>query len=333
MIVARPFTVSEPGDTARARRAAAAAAHALGFDDHDGGRAALVATEAATNLIRHAGGGELLLVPVDGPDRRVLRLFSLDHGPGFIEEVARRDGYSTAGGAGTGLGAIARACDRFEVYTRPGSGTVVFCEVAPRSAAGTARARFHVGGFSVAKPGEEVCGDGWAVHEQEGLLRLILLDGLGHGPGAAEAARVGLEAFHRDPALAPAAQLARLHESMRPTRGAAAAVVHLDPGRGEVAFAGVGNTQGIVDDGDRARHLVPDNGTLGHEFAKAREWAYPWPAGGLLVLATDGLTTRLGLSAYPGLRRHAPDLVAAVLYRDFRRGRDDATVLVVVEAR
>ncbi len=332
MIVARPFTVSEPGDTARARRAAAAAARALGFDDHDAARAALVATEAATNLIRHAGGGELLLAAAGGGDAPVLRLFALDRGPGFVEEVARRDGYSTAGGAGTGLGAIARACDRFDLYSRPDSGTVLFCEMAARGARPPERARFRVGGFSVAKPGEEVCGDGWAIHQQDRLLRLVLLDGLGHGAGAAEAARVGLEAFRQEPTLAPAAQIDRLHECMRPTRGAAAAVVQLDAGRGEVTFAGVGNTQGILDDGDRARHLGPDNGTLGHEVTRVRESAYPWSPNGLLMLATDGLTTRLGLSAYPGLRRHAPDLVAAVLYRDFRRGRDDATVLVVVEA-
>jgi anti-sigma regulatory factor (Ser/Thr protein kinase) len=333
MIVARPLQVREPGETARARRAAAAAARALGFDEHDQGRAALVATEAATNLIRHAGGGELLLACPDGDGPRNLQIFSIDQGPGFVEQVARRDGYSTAGGTGTGLGAIARASDRFDIYSQPAGGTVLLSEIGSRSAPAPAPSRFHVGGFSVPKPGEEVCGDGWAVREDRDGLALLLLDGLGHGPGAAEATRAGIEGFVGEPGLAPAAQITRLHERLRPTRGAAAAVVRVDAHKGELSFAGVGNTQGFLDGGDRVRHLVPNNGTLGHEVLRVRQSSYPWPVAGILVLATDGLTTRLGLSAYPGLRRHTPEVAAAVLYRDFRRGHDDATVLVAVEAR
>jgi hypothetical protein len=62
-------------------------------------------------------------------------------------------------------------------------------------------------------------------------------------------------------------------------------------------------------------------------------FTYPWPAGALLVLASDGISTHWSLDAYPGLRHRDPVLVASVLYRDFVRGRDDATVVVARERR
>jgi hypothetical protein len=57
--------------------------------------------------------------------------------------------------------------------------------------------------------------------------------------------------------------------------------------------------------------------------------AHAWPEHGLLVMHSDGLTGRWTLDRYPGLLVRHPALVAAVLYKDFLRGRDDATVVVV----
>jgi anti-sigma regulatory factor (Ser/Thr protein kinase) len=330
MIAAKPLPVQEPGDAARARRAALSCARRIGFGEYDAGRAALVATEAATNLLRHAGGGELLVMPRDQDASHGLRILALDRGPGFAEGPARRDGFSTVGGAGTGLGAMERASDRFAIYSQPGNGAAVLSEIFPKGPAAE-EGPFEVAGFSVAKPGEEVCGDGWAVSYHEAALAIVLLDGLGHGEGAFEVSRAGVAGFRTQPRLRPEAQLVRLHELLRPTRGAAAAVVQVDCARHQVAYSGIGNTLALIDSGDAIRHLPSHNGTVGHQMPRVREFTYAWPAGAVLLMATDGLTSRVSLAAYPGLRRRPPALIAGVLYRDFRRGRDDATILVVAE--
>jgi hypothetical protein len=78
-----------------------------------------------------------------------------------------------------------------------------------------------------------------------------------------------------------------------------------------------------------ARHLVSHNGTAGHELRRLQEFTVPWFADAMLLLHSDGIATHWRLDDYPGLATHSPALVAGVLYRDFNRGRDDATVAVV----
>jgi hypothetical protein len=97
---------------------------------------------------------------------------------------------------------------------------------------------------------------------------------------------------------------------------------------GEVRFAGVGNVAAVVVDGATQRGMASYGGIIGHEVRKFQEFAYPFPRGALLVMHSDGLATRWGLDAYPGLASRDPALMAGVLYRDFQRGRDDVTVLV-----
>ena len=67
---------------------------------------------------------------------------------------------------------------------------------------------------------------------------------------------------------------------------------------------------------------------MGHECRKIQTFSYPWSKGSVLVLYSDGLQTRWTLDRYPALRGRDPALLAAVLYRDFARGRDDVTVVV-----
>jgi hypothetical protein len=92
----------------------------------------------------------------------------------------------------------------------------------------------------------------------------------------------------------------------------------------------VGNIAARIYDGSLSRHnLVSLNGTAGHQCERIQEFNYPWPEDGLLILHSDGLSTSTGLETYPGLAARDPALIAGVLYRDFCRGRDDATVVVV----
>jgi hypothetical protein len=122
--------------------------------------------------------------------------------------------------------------------------------------------------------------------------------------------------------------LAALHAGLRSTRGAAAAVALIDERRGEIRYAGVGNISASILTGDGTRSLVSHNGTLGLQVRKVQEFVYSWPRGALLVAHSDGLATHWKLDQYPGLFRQDPAIVAAMLYRDYARRRDDVSVVV-----
>jgi anti-sigma regulatory factor (Ser/Thr protein kinase) len=326
--------VSDTAHVAQARRAATAAARRLNFSEADAGRVALAATEAATNLVKHAGGGTVLVSIGPGGDAAAaVELVAVDQGPGMADmDACLVDGYSTAGSPGTGLGAVRRLSTEFDCYSRPGLGTAMLSRIAPSRAARLQRGALVAGGVSVPVGGEVACGDEWLVRFAPAATTVIVSDGLGHGPLAAEASRAAIAAFEAGPDLPLEELMARMHAALRPTRGAAVGVARVEPEAGLVRYCGVGNISTAILGAEQPRHLVSQNGTVGRDIRRIQEFTYAWPADGLLVLHSDGLGTRWRLQDYPGLASRHPSLIAGVLYRDFRRGRDDATV-VVVQAR
>ena len=77
------------------------------------------------------------------------------------------------------------------------------------------------------------------------------------------------------------------------------------------------------------RQMVSFPGTVGHELRKVRQFTYDFPPGAMIVFHSDGIVSRWSLEPYPGLAAKDPALIAAVLYRDFHRERDDATVVIL----
>jgi len=315
--------VNDEADVGAVRRVVARYADELGASDAGRGRAQLVATELATNLVRHAKpGGWLLARPVPPAG---IELLAVDHGPGIADLAAALDGRTPEpSGLGRGLAGVRRACARFDVHTERERGSAVLALI---DLGGSAPPRSW-GGVSVGVT--EVCGDGWAVLEADGGLTVAVVDGLGHGRAASLASDAALDALAADP-LDLAGFLVRANDAMRTTRGAAAAVCRLDPARGELRYVVVGNVSGCVVTGTGEQRLTFTPGTLGISAAppRGRVLGCPWPPGAALVLWTDGLASRLGLPAEPALLTHDPAVVAAALHRDHSRERDDATVVVV----
>ncbi len=238
-----------------------------------------------------------------------------------------RDGFSTAGTAGTGFGSIKRLADQFEVFSQAGRGTIIWVRLCALDLRGTSPV-FESGGVSVAIESEEVCGDAWEVVETAGGLRALVVDGLGHGPFASQAAREAVAVFRSPAATGVASTLKLIDLALVKTRGAAAAIVELSPAKGQVTAAGVGNISMRLLNNGESKSFGCDNGTLGTGVPKIREFTLPWEKGSLLVMHSDGVKTHWNHQDYPGLARRHPGLVAGLLYRDFRRERDDATVLV-----
>jgi anti-sigma regulatory factor (Ser/Thr protein kinase) len=325
--------VSDPSGAGEVRRAAVALAVALDLSEDVQGRVALVATEAATNIIKHAKGGSIVLRSLSAAEGGGVEVLALDRGPG-IADLARclRDGYSTAGTAGAGLGAVRRQSDLFEVASVQGAGTALVARVRERTAP-TPAVGVDVGAVCLPIPGEEVCGDGWAVESAPPRTALLVVDGLGHGLPASVAAREAIRAFRGSAHLDPADSIHAIHAALRPTRGGAAAVAVIDHAVRALRFAGVGNISGTVLALGRRQGLVSLSGTLGHSVRKVQTFEYVWPAGAVLVLHSDGLSSQWDLSRYPGLVARHPALIAGVVHRDHWRGRDDATVLVARDVR
>jgi anti-sigma regulatory factor (Ser/Thr protein kinase) len=316
--------VADASQVADARRRAVAVAASRGEHALPEGALALAATELATNLLKHGGGGRLLV----GADGGGVDLIAIDRGRGMADvDACLADGYSTAGTPGNGLGAVRRMAQAFRIVSWPARGTAVYARLGAPADAGLPAA------VAVPKPGEEVSGDGWSVQRDDDGMSLLVVDGLGHGTEAALAANAAIEQFGRSRGAGPAEMISALHFAMRPTRGGAVAVARVDWRTSTVAFAGLGNIAGTLAGADgQVRRMVSHNGTAGHVARKVQAFDYPC-GDGLLIMHSDGIATSWSLGAYPGLANAHPMLVAAVLYRDWARGRDDATVVVARTGR
>jgi anti-sigma regulatory factor (Ser/Thr protein kinase) len=314
------FVIDDHSNVGEVRRAAQAlASHE--FTVEIAGKVAIVATELATNIVRHAGHGELLLQCLGAEECAVIELLALDRGPGMANvERCMTDGYSTAGTSGTGLGAVRRLANEFDIHSAPGEGTVVMARFGKGVSA-------RYGAINVPVEGEVHCGDAWdLVHGEEGTA-VIVADGLGHGTFAAEAAQAALSVFSAAPYLEPAEILTRANAAMSKTLGGAAAVARIRADG--MSYCGVGNISGSLVMPGRSQGLVSHNGTLGINQRRTQQFEYHREPGALLVMHSDGISARWELKSRTELFAHHPAIIAGTIYRDHARGHDDATVVVV----
>jgi len=322
---------------AEARRLLGTLGGDAGLSETDAGRAQIVAMELANNLLRHARDGMLVARVLQEAEGQGVEILAVDRGPGMDLERCLADGYSTGGTPGTGLGAVRRLSDLFDVYSLPGGSSLVARITArgPGPERPREPARTEIGGLCLPIASEQVSGDAWAtLPAPGGRTAIIVADGLGHGPNAAEASAAALEVFHEQvpQGRGPAEVLGDIHRRLRSTRGAAVSIAELSPAAAEIRFAGLGNVTATVISSGARRGLVSHNGTAGATNTTPRELTYPFPPQSLLVMASDGLGTHWDLARYAGIATHHAALISGVLCRDFSRGRDDLTVVTAREA-
>jgi anti-sigma regulatory factor (Ser/Thr protein kinase) len=324
--------ISDSSGVGEVRRAASSLAAGLGFAESTRENVAIVATEAASNVIKHAARGEVVVRRIHREGVMGVELLALDKGPG-MSDVSRclRDGYSTAGSPGTGLGAIARLSTMSEIHSIPGKGTALLARLCARPNGETAPV--EVSAVNVAKANEEVSGDAWGAVVDGRRAVVMVADGLGHGPLAARASQTAIDVFRQYAGSAPVEILEAAHGALRSTRGAAVAVADVDLDGRTIRYAGVGNISGVIVTPTETRQMVSHNGTVGLDVRRIQEFVYPFPAGARLVMHSDGLVTHWRTDTFVGLWHKHPSLVAGILYREFTRGRDDVTVAVLAETR
>jgi anti-sigma regulatory factor (Ser/Thr protein kinase) len=318
-------SVTDASSVGEVRRTALLAGQWLDFDETRAGELALLATEVSRNVLVHGGGGQVIVAGFKDQGNQLARILAMDRGPGIASiPHAMTDGYSTAGTMGGGLGAMKRIASGLEIFSGSG-GTIVLLEVGKLNQLN----ELEVAGFALPYPGERSCGDSWMVHRTAEKVVALLVDGIGHGLGAADAAHEAIDTFQRFAEDGPAKIVHRLHDALRKTRGAVAGVAEIRPSEGVLIYAGVGNISATVMGPTASRGLMSHNGTLGASTPKIQEFRFDWSPNSILVMHSDGLQTRWDLGAYAGLAAKHPAVIGGALLRDFRRHRDDASVVVI----
>jgi anti-sigma regulatory factor (Ser/Thr protein kinase) len=317
----RWIRVEEPSAASGCRSAALAMAERLGFAETQAQELAVAVTEAASNLVKHAKAGAMML----RADAAGIEVVTVDAGPGIADvPAALRDGTSTAGTLGIGLGAIRRAADFCAVYSLPGRGTTVAARFLAR------RGDPEQGGWAgLIRPlGDETeCGDSYIARRTGAGVTVMLCDGLGHGPLAAMASRAAVAILREDPEAEPAVLLRRVHQGLGRTRGGAVAIAAIGPEA--VTFAGLGNVAGWILSGPDRQGMISVPGIAGHQARTIRQYSYTRPPGAAVILHSDGLSSRWNAADLPGLAGQDPLVIAATLLREAGVHRDDAGIAVL----
>ena len=195
------LTVTDTSHISDARRQVASLVQYVNFSETDNGRIALIITELATNILKHAGQGTILVQAVSASrdftaseglveqnaDLIGLDILAIDKGRGMHDtQACLEDGYSTAGSSGTGLGAIVRQSDAFHLFSVPEKGSVFHSRVISSNSKSNKHERvmLSLAGINVPYKGEDVSGDGWGCKSTPGGITIILADSIGHGQEA-----------------------------------------------------------------------------------------------------------------------------------------------------
>lgn len=313
-----------------------ARAQAAGLDPAVGEGLVTAASELASNVLRHAREGRVVVRPVRRGGVPGVEVVAADRGPGIADPPAALSGRGSGafprlttgtGPTGTGLGAglagARRLAQELDLDVRLGEGTCVwarsFAAPVPRS---------EVALFGRALAGEPVSGDDGAFWRGEEHLLLAVADGLGHGPEAREASRAAIDALAScDPGAALGGLLARCADAVRGTRGAVITLLRLGLRDREGDHLGVGDVRTVVCGPGKLEVLLGNPGLLaGSQAPTPRTRAAPIRLNphGALAIFTDGL--RSAAAPGPGAGSD-PVALACELATRFARGTDDLLVL------
>jgi anti-sigma regulatory factor (Ser/Thr protein kinase) len=315
--------VEDVSQIGQARRVAQHLASRLDFNEEQCGRVAIVATELATNLVKHARRGSLYLRQVPHADGHGIEVMAVDKGPGFDVKSCLADGISSSGTSGIGLGAVLRLSQVYDAYASE-QGSVVMARLYRAPCTDS-----RIGVVHVTVEAGQPCGDTWRIAFQQGGLCALVIDGLGHGSDAAKAAALGGAAFEEAPFMEPAALMVKLNAAMSGSRGGAVAIAQYAAAVDLVRFAGIGNISAFLVNSTRSRGLASHPGIVGLQFRKVQTFDTNDVRPDLLIMHSDGIQSRWNMRSYPGLAQCHPAIVAAVIHRDFSRGRDDVTIVVI----
>ncbi len=326
------FPIDDSSQVGEARRFALVLCSDLGFEETRAGKVAIIVNELGNNLARYAKKSQLIFRKFSTKTEIGLEILSIDSGPGMNEILALQDGYSTGTTPGTGLGAAKRQSDLFDIYSKIGEGTIILSRVYAKNLASNLPPSHELAGYEIGAinnplRGELLSGDGWCVHENDHGLSVTLVDGLGHGPLANQAAIKALHVFAQNYNADVVDVIQKIHLDLKSTRGAAVFLLKTDAN--DITYTGVGNINAVLYTPLKAKALSSQNGTAGLRIGPTKALREQWHLNDYFIFHSDGLSNRWNLNNYPAVLGKHPSIIAAVLFRDFDRGTDDTTVVVV----
>ncbi len=308
--------------------------HALavenGFTEKRTGEIDIIIAEMASNLVKHGGGGEILVRMVTTHSEEALEIICIDNGPGMNEpQKMMTDGFSSTNTLGHGLGSINRLSDMFQIYSLRDWGTILLSRIHKKALSSIKRSPVDVRSLLVCKPGEQVCGDGAAVKYTDKYVKLFLGDGLGHGKEANTAVNEAIRCFETGRESDPVELMRSINTGVKRTRGlvAAAAVYSFDEKKWSIC--GVGNINTRVHHPSATKTYMAYNGIIGLNVPntmKAQDVNNE--NGQVLIMCSDGIRTKWDVARYPGILKYDLSMLAAAIYKDHARRTDDMSVLV-----
>nr|WP_199156757.1 serine/threonine protein kinase [Pedobacter sp. ASV2] len=301
-----------------------------GMDEARIAQVDIIAAEMTSNLFKYADQGEILFGLFSENGVPYVELISIDSGPGMqYPSRMMQDGISTSNTLGAGLGSIKRLSDTFDIYSMPGWGTILLSRTYIGNRPITKKGLI-VRPLVVSKPGERISGDGFVCRISDDNYKLLLGDGLGHGPEANHAVNEAAKIFKVFPEDSPTETLRFIHSSIRKTRGMVANVTHYDSLKGVWSSAGIGNIMAKWLGPASSKNHMSYNGIVGHNIPNTmNDQLCSTTEYNQLILCSDGIKTRWEISKYPGILKHDPSVLAAAIYKDHARRTDDMSIIVI----
>ena len=325
------FNVEDRSYFALLKKAIHAMAVSMEFSEERTGKLDIIVAEMVTNLVKHAGGGQLIARKLNdkqwGPG---IELLALDNGPGIPDlRKMLKDGISTRNTLGQGLGAIHRLSNKCEIYSLKDWGTIVLSRIFKQSPGSYNKSgNTIIRGLAIPKPGEEVCGDGFYYKVTKDKVKLFLGDGLGHGKDAAIAVNEAIRIFSHSFEERPADMIREIHREVRKTRGLVACIAIFHFRERLWRVCGVGNILAKVSSHLSNKNYVAHNGIIGYNIPTTlKDQEIPYEPGQHFIMCSDGIKTRWELAKFPAILNYDLSILSAAIYKDQARHTDDASVL------
>jgi len=290
----------------------------------------LIVAEMTSNLFKYSDDGELLLGVFANGGSPYLELISIDNGPGMINPSRMmQDGVSTSNTLGHGLGSMKRLSDVFELYSQIGWGTIVLSRVYNDPEQANVKAKVIMSPIVVFKPGEKTSGDGFTFKKTDKYLKMMLADGLGHGPEANRAVNEAAAAFKVFPDYSPSETIRFIHQAIKKTRGAVINILSYDYAKRMWSTVGVGNIAVRMSGPVNFKNHMSYNGIVGHNIPNTlNDQEYAADEYNQAMLCSDGIKTRIDMARYPMMYKYDLTVLAAAIYKDHARRNDDMSVVI-----
>ncbi len=330
------FPVSNQGDVTLVKRKAKELALNSGFNESEAEEVSIAAIELSGNIIKHAQFGSISIANIESANRKGIQIETKDKGPGFSDiEKSMTDGFSTSGTLGYGLGSVNRLMDELNITSDGKKKTIITARkwIKTRPAATGAVCPYDIGAATRAHPKMNVNGDSFVIKHWGNRALAVIIDGVGHGQfahHAASAARMYVEK-HFD--LPLEAMFTGASRACRATRGVVMAGAVFEWDTGLIRFASVGNIEVKINENIKQRNFNVRRGIVGLNMPKPLVNENKWEKGGVIVMQTDGITSRWEWKQVMPVINRSASVMAQYLTQNFSKDHDDATAIVIKERK